>query len=347
MFGKDIFEYKDCISRIQSVNSIKIFGVDNTNSSPDFTIAVPTYRRSSILKETVESAINQHYEGKYVVIVVDNNPERGDETEIMMTQYKNHPMISYYKNSENLGMAGNWNKCLLLSYSNRVILLHDDDIISPFLLQSFSLSYTYLKENWCMVKPNMIKFNKRTDMQFGFPKRLCLIRLRPDNFFHGCSIGAPTGILLNRDVILKTGGYDQEVFPCFDYEMCVKLVGDNSLYTLSGNVPLGGYRVSCNESISEITMDMFYKTSYRIGDSLMKQMGIPRIVQRFIHSFKNDATVKCLNDYYEMPNYQFKNEVYPILKMPQFFKNIFLLVDNFYYRIVGFLRRKLIYIDKM
>lgn len=345
MLERDVFEYKDCVSRAHAVNSIKIFGAENTIISPDFTIAVPTYRRSSILKETIESALNQEYKGKYEVIVVDNNPERDDETEIMMRLYKDNPLISYYKNSENLGMAGNWNKCLLLSSSDRVVLLHDDDIISPFLLQSFSMSYTYLKKNWCMVKSNLIKFKKRKELQFNPPKRLCLIKLRPDNFFHGCSIGAPTGILLNRDMILEAGGYDQEVFPCFDYEMCVKLIRRNSLYTLSGDVPLGGYRVSCNESISEKTMDIFYKTSYRIGDSLMKKMGIPRIAQRLIHSYKNDATVKGLNDYYEMPNYKFKKDAYPILPIPQFLRKFFLRVDNYYYRGVRFLNRRIIYID--
>ena len=64
-------------------------------------------------------------------MVVDNNPERECETEQLLREYKAIPNLFYYKNTENVGMTGNWNKLFELSQTNFVVMLHDDDLINP------------------------------------------------------------------------------------------------------------------------------------------------------------------------------------------------------------------------
>lgn len=65
---------------------------------------------------------------------MDNNPERGCETEKLMMSYSNNPMISYYKNADNLGMVGNWNRLFTLAKGKYVVMLHDDDLLLPTFL---------------------------------------------------------------------------------------------------------------------------------------------------------------------------------------------------------------------
>ena len=53
------------------------------------------------MKEAVDSALNQIGFDEYDVIVVDNDPDRDDETEKLMLNY-NNPKLSYYKNMKNI-----------------------------------------------------------------------------------------------------------------------------------------------------------------------------------------------------------------------------------------------------
>ena len=68
------------------MKSIKIFS--SNIPEPVFTIAIPTFCRSSLLKEAVLSALNQVTNVPYDIIVVDNNPKRNDETEQLLNQFK-------------------------------------------------------------------------------------------------------------------------------------------------------------------------------------------------------------------------------------------------------------------
>jgi len=90
------------------------------------TIAIPTYKRSHLLKETLESCLAQKTTTPFAIMVVDNNPERDCKTEQLIKNYT-APNLSYYKNTQNIGIVGNWNKLFELAQTDFVVMLHDDD----------------------------------------------------------------------------------------------------------------------------------------------------------------------------------------------------------------------------
>ena len=94
-----------------------------------YTIAIPTYKRANLLKEAIESCLIQKTTTPFAIIVVDNNPERECETEQLLREYNPIPNLSYYKNTENVGMTGNWNKLFELAQTDFVVMLHDDDLL--------------------------------------------------------------------------------------------------------------------------------------------------------------------------------------------------------------------------
>lgn len=55
-------------------------------------------------------------------------------------------------------MAGNWNKCALLSDSDKIVLLHDDDIIYPNALKIMCSCLSFMKNDWSLLKPELDKF---------------------------------------------------------------------------------------------------------------------------------------------------------------------------------------------
>lgn len=153
----DIFKIVDNITPLRDIESIRVFK-NKLDHTPFFTIAIPTYKRAGLLKEAIDSALNQEGFEDFNVIVCDNNPERNDETEMLMKLYKDNPKVTYYKHTQNVGMAGNWNKCALLSDSDKIVLLHDDDIIYPNALKIMCSCLSFMKNDWSLLKPELDKF---------------------------------------------------------------------------------------------------------------------------------------------------------------------------------------------
>ncbi len=88
----DFFKIKNHFKETEHISSIPIFE-NKLQEIPKFTIAIPTYKRSVYLREALDSAINQIDSVPYEIIVVDNNPERNDETELCMMHYVNTPSL--------------------------------------------------------------------------------------------------------------------------------------------------------------------------------------------------------------------------------------------------------------
>jgi glycosyltransferase involved in cell wall biosynthesis len=135
----DIFLLNDNFSKCDHVKTITLYE-NNTDRDilPEVTIAIPTFKRHDLLKIALESALNQTGVDNFEVIVVDNDPTRGCETELLMMDYIGNK-VSYFKNEENIGMVGNWNRCISLARSKYITILNDDDWLEHEYLQ-FSLS---------------------------------------------------------------------------------------------------------------------------------------------------------------------------------------------------------------
>jgi GT2 family glycosyltransferase len=89
------------------------------------TIAIPVYNRSRFFKAALESALNQTVPTP--VIVVDNASTEFD-FEAFVDSYHS-PRLKYYRNPVNLGMAGNWNRCIELCETPYLVILNDDDVL--------------------------------------------------------------------------------------------------------------------------------------------------------------------------------------------------------------------------
>ena len=122
----EMMEIHNYFKQYEHVQSILICGAgEKTNVK--FSIVIPTYKRVETLKDAIQSSLNQDGEHDYNIIIVDNNPIRDDETESFIKGLGS-PKVKYYKNSTNIGMTANMNRCIELSEGEYAVLLHDDDI---------------------------------------------------------------------------------------------------------------------------------------------------------------------------------------------------------------------------
>lgn len=92
-----------------------------------WTVAVPTYNGASHIREALRGALAQA-DVPFELLIIDDRSE--DETlEIAREVAGDRARVE--QNSERLGLAGNWNRCVELARTAWVAFLHQDDLWRP------------------------------------------------------------------------------------------------------------------------------------------------------------------------------------------------------------------------
>jgi glycosyltransferase involved in cell wall biosynthesis len=91
-------------------------------NNPTITIAIPSYNKASYIKRCIESIL---CEKDFVdqIILVDNAST--DNTFEIAKEFSE--FVTCYKNDSNLGMSGNWNRCIELCQTDVLMIFHADD----------------------------------------------------------------------------------------------------------------------------------------------------------------------------------------------------------------------------
>lgn len=240
----DFFEIKNNFVKTENIESICIID-SNQNFRPKISIAIPTYKRKDFLLEAIKSALNQKDFNDYEILIVDNNPERGCETEEMMKVFANSSKIRYYKNLENIGMFGNWNRCITLAKGTYVTILNDDDYLLNNYLKcceseiskNFNIDMLYVGVG--IDKDNLIEINKSKIKRF---------KIFFEQFLFGPQSIGSLGILFKKNEIIKLGGFNDYFFPTSDYifwTLCAKKL--KKIYCITKVLCI--YRLAANESL--------------------------------------------------------------------------------------------------
>jgi glycosyltransferase involved in cell wall biosynthesis len=98
-----------------------------SDNLPLVSICIPTYNRADMVGKAIESALAQTYP-HIEVLVVDNAST--DNTADVVTRYRD-PRLKFFKNPANLGLFGNFNRCIELARGEFIHILHSDDYIDP------------------------------------------------------------------------------------------------------------------------------------------------------------------------------------------------------------------------
>lgn len=97
-------------------------------TGPTVTVAIPFYRGLDHLAHALASVRAQTRDDWTCVVVDDCGPEPGAAEVVTRI---GDPRIRSVRNDRNLGLAGNWNRCLALAEARLVTLLHADDALHP------------------------------------------------------------------------------------------------------------------------------------------------------------------------------------------------------------------------
>lgn len=325
----DYFKNEDNFIKKRGITSTRIYG--STISKPRITIAIPTCLRVRTLKDALESALRQNDFEDYEVMVVDDNSTPNDETEQFMSLYKENPKVAYYKNTKNLSMAGNFNRIMELTKTDYVVILHDDDIISPDYLRiifPFAIKHdadivTVDTITWNEIKAPLPIFKRNTPSSY--------IKMKPAYLFNLCRC-LPTGMLIKKKMVINEGGFDERFHPSIDYVFLGKTFFKYKAYKYKEKLLI--YRWAENVSMKLDSQIRFIFIDHYFKKQLGKKLGYPQWFINFV--CKKDALIRykrITEDYGEQViNLEGKRLSYPSFANRIIFK-IYDLLDDYRYKL--------------
>jgi GT2 family glycosyltransferase len=270
------FEYVDNFKKNNRYESILMVGEGN-RPKRKYTVAIPTYNRENLVKESIISAFNQEGIHDYEILIVDNG-ESGKTLDFVKSLDCDN--IYYYKNKENIGMFGNWNRCIELAKGEFITILNDDDILSKNYLKTcerylnanteglffknYRIYETDFKEDKFIVKKRNLK--RVLKMLANKKKKLTLF----DFFLRNRSAGT-LGVLLKAENLKMLGGYNPDYFPSSDYVLHANYCYNYNAYSI--NEKLNYYRIAENESANQETLKRWEYIDNEIRKYLINIIG--------------------------------------------------------------------------
>ena len=92
-------------------------------------VCIPTYNGADYLEDCLRSALAQTYANVEVLVVDDCSSD--DTLRIAQAHAHRDPRVQVLRNPKNLGLVGNWNRCVELARGEWVKFLFQDDLLHP------------------------------------------------------------------------------------------------------------------------------------------------------------------------------------------------------------------------
>lgn len=283
-----LLDYYDNFSMYSSVCSTPVIIPAGSEGNPYISVMIPTFRRPELLKESIRSALDQDIQLPFEVVVVDNGSEPWLSAEIdkIISDF-NDPNLRLFRNPENIGMFGNWNRCIELARGRWLTILNDDDILNRNYLS------TCMKEvgrypDICMISCDVCIKDERTSIPFcpGYFRRLFrslksiryerrwkgrVRKLGVAEYFSNNPHMGSLGILFRKDIAISLGGFCPDLYPSADYLFFTRFAINCGSYRLAQS--LGAYRVSQNESQREDVIVGWMEKDMHIRAAIAAYMG--------------------------------------------------------------------------
>ena len=98
---------------------------------PFWSVMIPSYNADGMLEETLRSVLDQDPGADQMQVAVVDDASPGADRAAEIVDRLGGGRVEFHRAAENLGLAGNWNRCIVLARGRWVHLLHQDDLIAP------------------------------------------------------------------------------------------------------------------------------------------------------------------------------------------------------------------------
>jgi glycosyltransferase involved in cell wall biosynthesis len=200
-------------------------------------ICIPTYNGSRWLRTCIESALS--CTANCEIIVVDDGST--DETVLLAKELAaKDSRVKVFVNAKNIGLVGNWNRCLELASGEWIKFLFQDDALGKNAIEEM-LKAAGKSGQLVAAKRNFI-FNEQTsetskkyysetvltiEKLFSGENNIEPTRLVSEAAKHPTInfIGEPSTMLFRRSLIKEFGGFDNSLRQLCDLEFWLRIGG--------------------------------------------------------------------------------------------------------------------------
>jgi glycosyltransferase involved in cell wall biosynthesis len=197
-------------------------------------VAIPVYNREVLVRRALESALSQPLAALEILVVDNCSTDRTWET----VQGYSDPRLRLVRNESNVGLFGNFNRCLELASGRYVRFLCSDDRLPPACLpHEIDVMDQYPRVALLTTRGRMVDECGR------------LLRHNADHFRPGIYSGThaiyaalwfqahygynpfnyPSGVLMRRDTALRAGGFDARMKVVADVALFLRLLEGGDL----------------------------------------------------------------------------------------------------------------------
>jgi glycosyltransferase involved in cell wall biosynthesis len=182
--------------------------------NPQVSVIIPTYNRAWIIKEAVDSVLMQDHKDFELIVVDDGST---DNTSDVLALYGEDVIVLF---QENKGVSAARNRGIAEASGQFIAFLDSDDLWLPqklgtqveFFNQTPGALICQTEEVWIR---NGIRVNpknrhkKPSGMIFEPSLELCLV--------------SPSAVMIRRELLDKTGGFDETLPACEDYDLWLRI----------------------------------------------------------------------------------------------------------------------------
>jgi len=206
-------------------------------------ICVPTYNGARYLRECLDSVLDQSYIFTEILIVDDCS---SDDTVAIAQEYARYDdRIKVHVNPKNLGLVGNWNRCVELAEYDWIKFAFQDDILLTDCVQDL---YLACKVNTCKmaianrryvtdsdadqavkhyILNDLIKLSQYYDSNTYITPERCTA-LASDHLLMNI-FGEPTSLLYHKSLISQYGTFNEDLAQMVDYEYVLRIASNEGL----------------------------------------------------------------------------------------------------------------------
>lgn len=210
---------------------------DQPGNRPKVTVCIPTFNGARYIKECLDSVISQSMKDMEIIIVDDQST---DATWEMLQAYSAlypEAHIRLFRNENNLGLVGNWNRCMELARGEWIKFVFQDDWIEPECLEvmldasTLSCSIVACQRNFAfeegVSKSTQQYFLNIPTLSTLFPGAAMIsaeayseavIDNLAVNF-----VGEPTAVMFRRSVFEKSGFFNPRLIQICDFEFWTRI----------------------------------------------------------------------------------------------------------------------------
>jgi hypothetical protein len=209
---------------------------------PFWSVMIPAYDADAYLEETLGSVLAQDPGADRMQIGVVDDASPGADRAREIVRRLAPGRVEFHGSEENLGLAGNWNRCIRLSRGRWVHLLHQDDLVLPGFYGRIEaaaagrpgLSAAFCRHRTIDGRGETLRVSEPERETPGTVDDL-LARLAT-----GQRIQCPS-IAVSRSTYERVGGFREDLCYSLDWEMWARVAADGPVWYEPE--PMACYRV--------------------------------------------------------------------------------------------------------